>query len=264
MRSTPPVGITRIRLLDDLFVVRADGTPVHPADWRTGKTMDLLRMLALHVERPVRVESIIERLWPDASRERGRGSLRTAVSEVRRQLGDKESVVRIHDSLVLTGVWVDVAAFEQVAGRVRAMREQARPSEGAMAAMDARDLYRDDLRAYDDDADWVRAERERLRLLRQDLLTDAAECAVAIGCHREAATLAKSALHFEPTSEIAVRTLMTALSELGDVARALRVYADFRACLVDDLGVEPSHQTRGLHLRLLRGESPAQVGLQQA
>jgi len=87
---------------------------------------------------------------------------------------------------------------------------------------------------------------------------------VAIGCHREAATLAKSALHFEPTSEIAVRTLMTALSELGDVARALRVYADFRACLVDDLGVEPSHQTRGLHLRLLRGESPAQVGLQQA
>ncbi|GHJ59643.1 hypothetical protein NOK12_21610 [Nocardioides sp. OK12] len=237
---------------------------MHPSDWRTGKTMDLLRMLALHVERPVRVETIIERLWPDASRERGRGSLRTAVSEVRRLLGDKDSVVRIHDSLVLTGVWVDVAAFEQIAARVRVMREQGRPSEGAMAALDARDLYRDDLHAYDDDHSWVRSERERLRLVRQDLLTDAAECAVAIGCHREAATLAKAALHFEPTSEIAVRTLMTALSGLGDVAHALRVYADFRACLVDDLGVEPSHQTRGLHLRLLRGESPLEPHLEEA
>ncbi len=257
MKRNLNLGTIKVRLLDDLVVALADGTVVGASVWRTGKTMDLLRMLAINVERPLRTETVIERLWPDADRERGRGSLRTAVSEIRRTLGDKERLVRVHDSLVLTGVWVDVAAFETVAARVRALRQAERHQEGMRAAFEGTELYRGDLHAYDDDHPWICTERDRLQLLHQDFLTDAAECALACGCHREAWKLATSVLQLEPTSEVAVRTAMAALAGLGDTARGLRVYEEFRRSLVEELGVDPSSRTQEMHLQLLRGEDPS-------
>jgi DNA-binding SARP family transcriptional activator/tetratricopeptide (TPR) repeat protein len=50
--------------------------------------------------------------------------------------------------------------------------------------------------------------------------------------------------------------LMKALWAIGDAAAALGAYADARATLVAELGVEPSAPLRELHTRILRGEPP--------
>ena len=49
MESTDRI---EIRLLGPLYVRRADSTLVEPGAWRTGKTLDLLRLLALGAPHP--------------------------------------------------------------------------------------------------------------------------------------------------------------------------------------------------------------------
>ncbi|QWF84128.1 AfsR/SARP family transcriptional regulator [Amycolatopsis sp. CA-230715] len=53
--------------------------------------------------------------------------------------------------------------------------------------------------------------------------------------------------------------LMEALWAIGDSAAALSTYADARATLVAELGIEPSTPLRDLHTRILRGETLDQV-----
>ena len=45
-RGPEPADRIEVRLLGPLQVRRADGSLVHPQEWRTGKTVDLLRLLA--------------------------------------------------------------------------------------------------------------------------------------------------------------------------------------------------------------------------
>src|SRR2546429_9747467 len=70
-----------IRLLGPLRVRRSDGTEVDPREWRTGKTADLLRLLAVRSGQPVPVDTILEALWPRVDPQEGLASPRTAGSQ---------------------------------------------------------------------------------------------------------------------------------------------------------------------------------------
>ena len=244
----------RVRLLGPLRVVRADGSEVAADEWRTGKTMDLLRLLALSAGNPVRPESLVEKLWPDVASQRGRGSLRTASSQIRRAVRSP-SVQRQPQGLLLRDAWVDVVAFEDEARRLAVAAREGRHEEVLALAHRAEELYVDDFHAHADDSDWAVAERQHLVRVRLDLLTDAASSAQALRRHREAVELATAAIAIGRTSESAHRVLMRAYAALGDIANALRAFETYRHTLADELGVDPSPQTQELHLRLLRGES---------
>ena len=75
-----------IRLFGPMLVRRADGSVVQQAEWRTSKTMDLLRLLALNAGQAVTISSLLDKLWPEVEAERGRASLRTAASQLRKIL----------------------------------------------------------------------------------------------------------------------------------------------------------------------------------
>ena len=241
----------RVSLLGGLAVIRLDGTRVAVDEWRTGKTMDLLRLLALSNGRPVRTDSLIDKLWPDVGSDRAGASLRTAVSQIRRT-ARHNCVGRSPDGLVLQA-WVDVGAFEDAAQQVKAASHLGHHGDVLAAALTAERLYRGDFHAHDDDGDWARAEREHLTLTRLELLCDAAEAALALGSFREALELATTAARIDRGSESAHRALMRAYAELGDIGSALRVFETYRAFLADEFGADPSRQTRDLHVRLLRG-----------
>lgn len=244
----------RIRLLGGLTVVRPDGTTVPTDQWRTGKTMDLLRLLALADGRPVRPQTLVELLWPAATPERGRGSLRTASSQIRRTIGTN-CVVRQPDGLRLLDAWVDAVRYLEASARVAhaaRSQEHARVLEIARAA---EQLHAGDFRAYDDDSAWAVAERDRIAVARHGLLCDAASSALALRLTREAAALSTEAIRVNETSETAHRLLMAAQAGLGETGTALRVFETYRARLATELGADPSRQTQELHLRLLRGET---------
>ena len=247
-------GLIRVRLFVGLDVTRRDGTLVPPREWRTGKTMDLLRILALNNGRPVRRSRLMETLWPGVSEERARGSLRTASSHIR-QATQTNCIVRHPDGLVLTDAWVDTVEF---LGLARDAHKSARAGSHERVlglARTAEELYIDDLRAYDDESEWAKAEREHLRRARYGLLCEAAAAALELSAFAEALDFATTAVDIDPMSETAQRALMSAYAELGDISAALRIFETYRARLAEELGADPSPQTRDLHLRLLRGSA---------
>lgn len=250
----PPQPDIRIRLLGDLEVQRPDGSIVGWDEWRTGKTMDLLRILALNNGRPVRMSSVIDKLWPNVSLDRARASVWTAGSQIRRATG-ANCIVRQHKSLLLQGAWVDAIRFQDDARLVHVAAQAAHHERALDLGRAAERLYRGDFHAHNDESPWARAERDHLRKIRLAVLCDSADAAIALGTHREALELAGTAVRVERTSEAAHRALMRAHAGLGEIASALRAFEACRSNLAEELGADPSAQTRQLHLNLLRGES---------
>ncbi len=250
----PPHADLRIRLLGNLEVVRTDGSIVGYDEWRTGKTTDLLRILALNNRRAVRLTSVIDKLWPSVSPDRARASLRTACSQIRRASG-VNCIVRQNGGLLLTGAWVDAMLFLNDARRVHVAAQAQRHQRALDLTQAAERHYRADFHAHNDESSWARAEREHLAQCRRGMLYDAAESAIALGRYHDAVELARKAVQIDRSSEGAHRALMRAHAGLGEVGSALRAFEECRSHLAEELGVDPSAQTQALHLRLLRGES---------
>ena len=109
---------------------------VDNAEWRTGKTADLVRLLTLAAGRPARVDSLLETLWPGAEEAKARASLRTATSQIRRTL-DADCIERSFDGLALTGVWSDVESFLSLVAAARAKSREGFKAQVVRLAREA-------------------------------------------------------------------------------------------------------------------------------
>lgn len=99
---------------------------------------------------------------------------------------------------------------------------------------------------------WVDQRRERLA----SILIRALECRTEVylwnGEHPLAVEAAREAVALEPFRETAYRLLMRAHAAAGNTAEALRVYERCRTLIAEELGVNPSPQTKALHTELLQ------------
>ncbi len=252
-REPDPADRIEVRLLGPLQVRRADGSLVHPQEWRTGKTVDLLRLLATRAGEAVSVDEILEALWPQVDEQRGRGSLRNALGHLRKLLG-QGAIERRPDGLVLRGAWVDSAALLALADEARRHARHGRLALAVKVAREADALHLGEFTTHDPDALWAVPVRENLESRFREMTLDAAEHAVELGWMRDGLELGQRALEADATSERAYRVLMRAYTGLGETERALRVYERCRAVLAEDLGLDPSPQTRALHLEILSSE----------
>ncbi len=242
-----------IRILGRLRVRRPDGSIVDNTEWRTGKTADLVRLLALAGGRPVRVDTLLDSLWPSVEETKARASLRTAASQIRRTLG-VDCIERGFDGLALNNAWIDAEAFTVLAHEGRAHARSGHHPQVVRIAREAEALYVGDLDCHvAGEETWVSEARENLASLRRDLLTEAAESALTLGWFRDAEDLATRALRADGMAERPHRLLMSAYAGLGETDRALRVFDRCRRLLAKELGVDPSPLTQAVHLQLLTG-----------
>ena len=239
-----------IRVLGPLRVRRADGTVVQPAEWLTSQTADLLRLLALHVNEPVAVDVLTEALWPKVDETRGRASLRNAASRLRKVLGE-DCVQRRLGGLVLTGAWVDAQAFRTLAHQARREMLAGAWARVVTTTREAEAVYLGEFRAHNDGAEWVFRERDVLSSTYRVLVADAAEAAASLGWWHDAVDFAERTLQLEPCTERAFRVLMRAQRGLGETALALKTYDRCRRVLADEVGADPSAETRELYVELL-------------
>ncbi len=240
-----------VRLLGPTQVRRPDGGVVKPAEWRTSKTLDLLRLLALHNGEPVSVGLVIDNLWPDVDEDRGRASLRTAASQLRKALGC-DCVGRNGGWLTLEGAWVDTQAYDALLDEAEASRRAGDHARTVAAVQEAEAYYVGDLEVPHSSGDWLHDARERLRTRRHRALLDAAAAAASRCWMRDSLDLACAAAGIEMSEETA-RALMLALAGVGEVEKALEVYEVIRNDLSVRFGVDPSPQTRAVHLQVLTG-----------
>lgn len=243
-----------IRMFGRLFVCRSNGDVVDAEEWSTGKTADLLRLLALSGNRPVSVQSLLAKLWPDVDEDKAKASLRTAASRIRQAIGEP-CVERRLGGLLLLNTWTDVGAFQAIVHDVSAAFHAGDHSRVVSRVREAEALYVSDFQAYDDKSAWATETRESLRLSRRALLADAGESALTLKWMRDAIDFSTLAIADDPCFEHPHRTLMRAHAALGEIELALRAFEHCRVCLSQELGADPSPQTRALHIQILSGDT---------
>lgn len=181
-------------------------------------------------------DTLLALFWPESDQERARNSLRQALHQLRRSLGDDVVLGRGDREVGLDAdvFWCDAAAFD------------AAVDEGRHE--DALKLYRGDLLPgfFIEDAPeaerWLEEERARRRRAAVDAAWKLADQEEARGEWRAAALWAQRAVAFSP-EETAVRRLLVLLDRAGEPAAALAAFAEFERRLEVEYGLPPSAET---------------------
>lgn len=251
-----------VRLLGP-FQVTLDDQPL--ASFNSDKTRALLAYLAVEADRPHRRERLAYLLWPDSLERDARTSLRTALNELRKIIGDRHAALpflTVSRSTIQLNTesdcWCDVLEFETLVSAVH--RSQPPTSLSARQLEQAVALYRGDflegfsLSDSSDFDDWVLVEQEYLHRLAMDALEWLAEWYEDRHQIREALVRARRLVELDNLVERSHRRLMRLLA-LDDQREA--ALAQYEACgqlLQQELGVAPEEQTTALYEQILAGE----------
>jgi ABC-type transport system substrate-binding protein/DNA-binding SARP family transcriptional activator len=216
---------------------RRSGRPI-PLGARQERAV--LAMLGLHAGRTVSADRLSEGLWGERAPPSAHKLVQHYVSHLRRTLNSTgaEIVTRGRGyELRLPDGEVDVVRFE-------ALVDAGRPRE-ALA------LWRGDPLADVADAPFAAEEVRRLDELRLRAAESAIDADLAAGRHADLIGELQTLVAEHPLSERLHAQRMLALYRSGRQAEALEAYRDARAVLVDEVGVEPGAELRGLHDRIL-------------
>ena len=228
-----------VRVLGRLTVER-DGTELDLPTSRRAR--GLLAWLAMYPDGRSRSQAAAA-FWPDVPEASARSSLRGALAELRRSLGDDADVLladRERVGLDRAGVRVDLDDFDAhlLAGRW-----------SDALALDRGRLLSD----VEDEWSHRRREEHTRDVLRA--LTRLAADLEADGAVAEAVPVAQRRVRLDPLSEKAGRELVRPLALAGDRAAAIEAGRALVERLQRELGVPPSAQTSGL-LDSLRRDDP--------
>ncbi|MGB8385057.1 MAG: AfsR/SARP family transcriptional regulator, partial [Dermatophilaceae bacterium] len=150
---------------------------------------------------------------------------------------------------------VDARRFEQLVaiGRRHVVDD---PESSARVLREALDLWRGDVLSDLDDLEVVASESRRLNEVRAGAGEAWADAELSLGHHETLAPELGRLVAEHPLRERLHGQRMLALYRGGRQAEALAAYRQLRTTLDEELGVEPSHEVRVLHERILR-QDPA-------
>jgi predicted ATPase/DNA-binding SARP family transcriptional activator len=212
----------------------------HAIHLPTRKMESLLTYLLLHPAVQNR-ERLAALFWGDSPDELARRSLRTALSALRKELGE-DFLITDRDTVQLNPqfpLWVDVREMETQA------REILAANHHNVLNIDV-DLYRGDfLQDYYDE--WVLEERDRYRSLFIEALAHFAQILKSKGEYQRAITVAQKIISIDSVNESAYQQLIFSYQALGKRSEALKSYDECQRRLGDQLGVKPSAETIALY-----------------
>jgi DNA-binding SARP family transcriptional activator len=215
--------------------------------------------LAVNLARPVSKDELIDALWGDSPPREIDVTLSAVLSRLRALLKKNTLAAGIdvqQGSISLripSAVWVDIEAavnaIDLAEGAARRRDWTEAWSSANVATVIARRPF---LQA--DEAPWIEAERQRLRLILLRGLRCLSSVSAEAGELPVAVQYADQIVEMEPCHEAAYQHLMRLHVRMGNSAEALRAFAKCRARLRDELGASPSPETERLHVSILRGQ----------
>ncbi|MEU3612237.1 BTAD domain-containing putative transcriptional regulator [Streptomyces sp. NPDC006872] len=208
----------------------------------------VLRLLAVRAGQAVHRDHLVVAFWDGVTTPSTLHNLQVTVSSLRsflepeRPRGGSRLIARQGDSyrLVLApGDVSDVASFERAVREGRRARAQKRQEEAADAFRIALDHYAGELLPEDGQAEWVAADRERLRREAANAAVALAEIRLSQGRPVEAVEAAERCLEVDGHRDAAWRVLIRACDAAGLAADSARARSGYSAMLAS-LGIPPS------------------------
>jgi predicted ATPase/DNA-binding SARP family transcriptional activator len=246
------VGFVRFGVLGPLAVWTTAGEPVVVPE---AKVRLLLAALLSRGGRAASVSSLTDDLWGEHPPGNPGNTLQTKVSQLRRSLERAEPGARelvTHQPagyvLALEDGDLDVHRFRVLTARAR---DTVDPRARAALLADALALWRGPAYAGFEDEPFAVAAARRLeeeRLLAEE---DRAEARLALGEHGVLTGELTGLVARHPLRERLRGLLMRALYAAGRHSEALETYAELRARLRDESGLEPGPELAALHQAIL-------------
>ncbi len=243
------------------FRLLRNGVEISSKDWHTRQARQLFKVLLQERTRLVSSRRLITLLWPE-NVENAHKALRSAVSALRDVLEpgrepwlSSSFVPRGQGGYALVfppecAAWIDTAEFERLLDKGL---QGTNTLENRALLERALQLYTDDYLAEDGEALWVLAERARLRERYFAGVTRLMQWQGEMARYHEAIELGRRALNRDMCREPLYRLIMQYQALVGDTASALQTFEQCRQVLADSLGADPSPQTLGLHMAILKG-----------
>ncbi len=231
-----------------LGAVEVDGRPITSPQERR-----FLAVLVLHRNRAVTIATIADAVWNESVPDQHQKTLHSKVSRLRSLVGaERLEHVPAGYRLRVDDGECDADDFETIARRVVASAtvDPEQRVEFADAAMRlwGGPLFGD--LTYDA---FVGGEAVRLEQLRCGVAEARASALVDLARYEEALADLETLMREQPYHDRLCELRMTALARLGRIVEALRCYTDYRARLIDDVGVSPSSPLVELEQRVLEG-----------
>lgn len=238
--------------------------------WRDGTELDLgtplqrsiLAMLLLRESRAVTPAEMIDAVWGEDAPPRALGALRTYVSRLRAVLEPGRSPRTRPELLIsvgrgyalrLNGAVLDLTLFDrglQEGETARRAGDRAAAAESLRAslALCTGEPLAGAVGPY------AEHQRDRLVERRMSVLETLMDLDLELGRHADVVSelIALTADH--PLRERLRAQLMLAYYRCGRQADALATFADTRAALIEELGIEPGPDLTALHQRILTGD----------
>ncbi|WP_433374769.1 BTAD domain-containing putative transcriptional regulator [Streptosporangium sp. CA-115845] len=248
----------RIGVLGPLSVSRDDAR----IDITSTVRRSLLGLLAIQPGQCVSREEIVDVLWGDRPPKTWRRLLQGYVGSLCGLLASGRQGMPVPITSVSGGytldpeaAYLDLVRFDELLGQAQAARTGGR-------ALPAWELFDAALRCWRGsvlaDADSrLRHHPVAVALNRRRTAAGLAfaDLGLASGRYEETCVRLRELVTAEPLHEGLHARLITAMAGCGEQAAALRLYAEVRAGLVDDLGVDPGPELAAAHLRVLRQET---------
>jgi DNA-binding SARP family transcriptional activator len=216
----------------------------------TPRMRAMLALLLLRAGQVVAVEQIIDELWPEGTDADARAVVHVYASRLRRALGQPGLVLtRTPGYLIqIDPDQVDLHRFDELVAQAR----EAADGPRRVALFDqALSLWRGPAFADLPASPVLAAEAARLGEHRLAVVEESLDARLAVGQSGELVAELTALVLEHPLRERPHALLMRALYRSGRQAEALDVYQRLRRRLADELGIDPSHELRALHQRML-------------
>ncbi|WP_433260772.1 BTAD domain-containing putative transcriptional regulator [Actinosynnema sp. CS-041913] len=211
----------------------------------------LLAVLALHAEKIVSTDRLIEAVWAGRPPATAPNTLQRHLSHLRGVLGDRTSIQARPPGYVLD-IGADATDLMVAERLIRLGRQSTDPAASATHLRAALALWRDQALLDVAGLPWLDTQAERLASIRQDASAALIEARLALGEHRQLVPeLERLSLRHRFDEHLHGR-LMLALYRSGRQAEALAAYQRLRHALGDELGIDPSAALRDLEAAMLR------------
>jgi DNA-binding SARP family transcriptional activator len=224
------------------------------------KQRALLAILLLNANEVVSSDRLIDELWGAETPKNAAKSLQVLVSQLRKVLeparkrGESGQVLVTRAPgyiLELEPDQFDLERFRRLADEGRAALAAGDPEAAAARLRDALELWRGEPLADLTYTSFAPTQVSRLEELRLAALEDRIEADLCRGRHAEVIGELEQLVLNEPLRERPRGQLVLALYRAGRQAEALEVYRDARDALVEQLGIEPGRELKGLHAAIL-------------
>ncbi|MEI7813440.1 MAG: BTAD domain-containing putative transcriptional regulator [Coriobacteriia bacterium] len=263
LRDTDGLPVCHVRMFGGLEV-SVDGRIIRERDWRKRKARMLFAMLVIRRGQDVPRDQVIEHLWPEMDEERAKNNLYVAWSTMKSVLGGEGSagtkspyVETAHGvcKAVSDTVHSDIDDLEEALARARKAAADKNFDEALQAYEQVALTYRGDLLPGDVYDDWFANIRAHYRSVYIDAMQQAAKILLAGGDGMSALAFARRATQADEHREDLYQAQMRC--EIDSCQRSSAIDTYFRCVrrLSEDLGIDPSAETRALYDEILAMEA---------